>query len=235
MSYKAQIAPQGSAEHVSEILTSWNARFTIVLLVLITTAFFMNTRVARFQAPRRISSASLPTQLADWNGADVPLPKQAFPLLRGATLLQRAYFENGSVESEVYLYVAYYPNQRAGDRRHLPEGCLDGSGWSTVESGSTKISLAGQQSLTANRLLIAKQGVRQLVLYWFWARGRDVASEQWADAYLILDSLRFHRSDDALIRINTAIAPSEDVPTAERRLLAFTALAVPAVHNYFPR
>jgi EpsI family protein len=117
----------------------------------------------------------------------------------------------------------------------LPEDCLAGSGWSSLQSGTTTIRLQGQESFSANRSLIAEAGERELVLYWFWARGRGVANEQWADAYLVFDSLRFHRSDDALIRMNTMVSPREEISAADRRLLSFAAQAVPAMGNYFPR
>jgi EpsI family protein len=215
-------------------MTASTTRFTIVAVLLTGTALLMNTRVAKCIAPKRMSIGSFPWQLGNWNGIDVPVSTATLKVLHGATILERAYSGDTS-QPEVYLYVAYYPNQHAGIRRHLPEDCLAGTGWSALESGTTAVALEGQESFPANRFLIAKAGNRQLVLYWFWARGRGVASEPWADAYLIFDSLRFNRSDDALIRINTAISPSEEISVAERRLLSFARQAVPAMRNYFPR
>ena len=215
-------------------MTASTSKFTIVAVLLAGTALLMNSRVARCIAPKRMSVESLPFRLGDWNGMDIPVPPATLNVLHGATLLERAY-TNKNLGPDVYLYIAYYPNQHAGDRRHLPEDCLIGSGWSTLQSGTTTITLPGQQSFPANRFLIAKGGDRQLVLYWFWARGRGVASEQWADAYLIFDSLRFNRSDDALIRINTLVLPQEAMPAAEARLLSFAVQAVAAMGSYFPR
>jgi len=215
-------------------MTASTTRFTVVAVLLAGTALLMNTRVARCIAAKRTEVEFLPLQFGNWNGVDVPLPLATVKVLHGATILERAY-SNKSTEPAVYLYVAYYPNQHAGDRRHLPEDCLEGSGWSALESGTTTIALPGQESFPANRFLIAKAGDRQLVLYWFWARGRGVASERWADAYLVLDSLRFNRSDDALIRINTLVPPGEDFSTADRRLLSFATQAIPAMRTYFPR
>ncbi|MBV8051955.1 MAG: EpsI family protein [Acidobacteriaceae bacterium] len=216
-------------------MTSWNARFTIVLLVLAGTALFMNTRVAKCLAPKQISVASFPLQLGYWNGSEVVLDTAARRMLRGAILLQRVYHDTNTTEPGVDLYVAYYPNQHAGDRRHLPEECLAGSGWSAVESATVPLSAPGQQPFPVNRLVVERAGDRELVLYWFWARGRGAASEQWANAYLIFDSLRLNRSDDALIRINTPIASQEETSVAEQRLLSFATQAVPAMADYFPR
>jgi EpsI family protein len=215
-------------------MTSLTSRFGIVAVVLAGTSLFINTRVGRSIAPKQVSVESLPLHLGEWNGVDVPVPPATLNVLHGATILERAYFDQRS-DPEVYLYIAYYPNQHAGDRRHLPEDCLFGSGWSATESGATTVFLPGQKSFPANRFLIAKAGQRQLVLYWFWARGRGAASQSWADAYLVLDSLRLNRSDDALIRLNTLVLPKEEGSAAERRLLSFAAQVVPAMGNYFPR
>jgi EpsI family protein len=135
----------------------------------------------------------------------------------------------------VGLYLAYFPNQHAGIRHHLPENCLAGSGWSTVESGTTTLSLPGYAPFPANRYLITQGADRQLVLYWFWGRGRGVASEDWADFYLVFDALRLNRSDDALVRINTPLQPGEEPNAAQRRLLSFAEQVSPLVGNYIPR
>jgi len=54
-----------------------------------------------------------------------------------------------------------------------------------------------------NRYVVEKSGHRQLVLYWFQAHGRAVASEYSAKYYLIHDSIQLHRSDGSLVRLMT--------------------------------
>ena len=216
-------------------MSSGNARFTIVALMLTGTGLFLQTRSARDVGLTAVSLASMPLHLGDWSGIDIPSAPEALRMLRAAKVLQRAYHDGKIAGSEVDLYVAYYPNQRAGDRRHLPDDCLAGSGWSTVESGITTVSFEGRRPFPANRYLITKGADRQVVLFWFWARGRNVASEEWADAYLVFDALRFNRSDDALIRINTPISQREEPTLAERRLLTFAAELGPLMDNYLPR
>jgi len=87
----------------------------------------------------------------------------------------------------------------------------------------------------ANRYLIAKGGERQLVLYWYLAHDRAVASEYWAKFYLVADSIRMHRSDGSLIRVITPLLPSEATDTAQQRLLSFAGTVVPRLDRYVPR
>jgi EpsI family protein len=133
----------------------------------------------------------------------------------------------------VDLYVAYVPDQHALFR-HLPQVCLEGAGWSPVESGTTTLAFPGDVPFLANRYVIAKGDDRQLVVFWYSVRGRRVATQDWTNAYLALDSLRLSRTDNALIRMNTELQPGEKPEDAERRLLSFAGLVNPLLKNYIP-
>jgi EpsI family protein len=214
---------------------SWNARFAVVVLLLAGTGFFQHMRTRNIAAPPRAPLASFPLQLGEWVGTDIPIPSETLRTLDRGEFLLRDYQDQNTKGAGVDLYLAYFPNQRSGQRRHLPENCLEGSGWSTVESGTTTLSLPGYTPFPANRYLVTKGPDRQLVFFWFWGRGRGVASEDWADFYLVFDSLRSNRNDDALIRINTPLQPDEDPDAGQRRLLSFAEQVSPIVSSYVPR
>lgn len=97
------------------------------------------------------------------------------------------------------------------------------------------VSLPGHAPFAANRYIIAKGDERELVLYWFWAHDRAVASEYWAKFYLVEDSIRLHRSDGSLFRIVTSLQPGETEDAAEQRLLSFAGNVVPLINQYVPR
>jgi EpsI family protein len=179
------------------------------------------------------STVSLP--VVSWVGTDIPIPPETLKTLDRGEFLLRNHQDQNTKSPGVYLYLAYFPNQRAGPRAHSPENCLAGSGWSTVESGTTTLSLPGYTPFPANRYVITKGPDRQLVLFWFWGRGRGVASEDWADFYLVFDSLRLNRSDDALIRINTPLQAGEEPDAGQRRLLSLAEQVSPLVGSYIPR
>src|SRR5271165_1813028 len=65
-----------------------------------------------------------------------------------------------------------------------PKHCLPGAGWHPTESSRISISLPGIAPFEANRYVIAKGDERELVLYWYWAHDRALASEYWAKFYL---------------------------------------------------
>ena len=70
---------------------------------------------------------------------------------------------------------------------------------------------------------------------WFQAHGRMVASGYRAKYYLALDSIRSNRSDGALVRLMTPLAPKENVETAKQRLLQFASQVIPRLDQYIPR
>jgi len=133
------------------------------------------------------------------------------------------------------LYIAYFPSQRTGDTIHSPKNCLPGAGWAPVGNDRITLVVPGHAPFPANRYVIAKGGARQLVLYWYWAHDRGVASEYSAKFYLVKDSIRMNRSDGALVRIVTPVLPGETLDAAQQRLLPFASHVVPLLDDYIPR
>jgi EpsI family protein len=97
------------------------------------------------------------------------------------------------------------------------------------------LSMPGHQPFPVNRYVISRQGSRQIVLYWFWAHNRGVASEYWNKYYLVADSIRMNRSDGSLIRITSPIKPGETVEEAQQRISPFVNSVLPLLDDYIPR
>jgi EpsI family protein len=85
-----------------------------------------------------------------------------------------------------------------------------------------------------NRYVVSKAGERELVLYWFQAHGREVASEYSAKYYLIADSIRLHRSDGALVRLMTPMDKGESADAAQARIMQLGSQVLPLLDNSIP-
>ena len=133
----------------------------------------------------------------------------------------------------VNFYVAYYSSQRNGYSPHSPSVCIPGGGWLITNLAQITYDDRGT-AFSLDRLIIERNGVRQLVYYWFDERGRKLASEYWAKWYLLLDAITKNRTDGALIRLTTEIAPSETEGDADERLQSFMHVAVPRLAAYLP-
>ncbi len=210
-------------------------RFALAVALLATTAVFLHGRSRGEIIPKSEPLTSLPRQLGEWTGVDVPIPQDALDVLGPGHFLLRVYQNRALQQPYVDLFVAYFPSQRTGDTIHSPKHCLPGSGWLPVESSRLTLSLPGRARFPANRYVIAKGDDRQLVLYWYLAHDRVVASEYWAKFYLVADSMRLNRSDGSLVRVTTPLRAGETTDTAQRRLLSFAGNVVPVLNNYVPR
>ena len=174
-------------------------------------------------------------QLGPWTGTDLPLEKDVLDVLGPGEFLLRDYSLADKSSPPTNLYIAYFPSQRTGDTIHSPKHCLPGAGWIPEQSDVVTVSLPGHGPFPANRYVISRAGVRELVLYWYWAHDRGVASEYWAKYFLIKDSIQRHRSDGALVRIITPMYPGESADAAYQRILPFAGEIVPRLDDYIPR
>jgi EpsI family protein len=212
-----------------------NIRFAIAATVLIAAALLLHARSSDETLPPHLALEKFPSHLKEWEGTDLNIPQDALDVLGPGQFLLRDYQNESSAIPDVNLFVAFFPSQQAGDTIHSPKNCLPGSGWYPLESSRMTISLPGHEPFPVNRYVIAKGTDRQLVLYWYWAHGRGVASEYWAKFYLIGDSIRMRRSDGSLVRVTTAILPDETQEHAQVRLLSFAENIGPLLDQYIPR
>jgi EpsI family protein len=209
-------------------------RFAIAITLLGGTVLLLHARNSVEIIPAREPLSSFPQAIDGWTSTDIPISKDVLDILGPGDFLLRGY-RNGGSNADVDLFIAYFPSQRSGDTIHSPKHCLPGSGWTPIQSDRIAVALAGQAPFPANRYLIAKGEDRQLVLYWYWAHNRAVASEYSAKFYLIADSIRMRRSDGSMIRLTTGLAANESIDSAQQRLLALADDIVPLVKHYVPR
>ena len=96
------------------------------------------------------------------------------------------------------------------------------------------VTLVDGSTFEVNRVVIDRNGQRQLVYYWFEQRGRRIANEYWMKWYLMVDALVRNRSDGALVRVTTPVGAMESAGNADQRLIDFVRLAVPKLPAYIP-
>ncbi len=113
------------------------------------------------------------------------------------------------VQIPAWLYVGYYQSQRTGATYHSPQNCLPGAGWQFVESTYLPVTVGGSV-VTINQVVIQKGLDKQVILYWYHDRGRVIASEYWAKAYLLWDAATRNRTDGALVRISVPVVTTTD-------------------------
>ena len=182
--------------------------------------------------PEHPPLASFSTQLGGWQGKDATLPADVLDSLQLTDYLLTDYQhpELGTVN----LYIAYYDHQRVGSSTHSPSHCIPAGGWQVKESRVAEIPRENAPPLHVTRMLIAREGVRQLVYFWFNERGRNLTQTTYAKWYMLVDSIMMGRTDGALIRLVTSLAPNETEQQADARLAAFINVATPEISRTLP-
>jgi len=214
-------------------------RFGIAAVLMLATALVLQAHSRSEYFPPRASLASLPLQIDGWKGTDDALDQQTLDILGPGEFLMRDYYSTSQTQPLdqpwINLYIAYFPTQKAGDTIHSPNHCLPGAGWIPTSRELVRLTRPDGSSFPVNRYVVAKTGERQLVLYWFQAHGRAVASEYWAKYYLVSDSVRMNRSDGALVRLMTPMLDGESPDAAQARLMKLGSQVVPLLDSYIPR
>lgn len=212
---------------------NWSAQFVVVAILMLAAALVLQARSTPGIPPPHLPIGSFPSRIGNWTGMDEPLDPESLKVLGHGEFLYRDY-ANSTGRSLINLFIAYYPSQREGDSLHAPEHCIFGDGWIPIRKGVIQLS-GPSGSFPVNRFVVEKNGERGLVLYWFQAHARKVASVYQAKYYLIVDAIRLHRSDGALIRLWTPMDKGESADAAQARAMDLGNQILPQLdNNYIP-
>jgi len=209
-------------------------RFSLAAALLVACGVFLHVRSAGEDPRARMPLVNFPSRIQGWESRTIPIAADIRAVLGPGEFVERLYSRKDTI-APVDLFLAYFPSQRSGDTMHSPKNCLPGGGWVPISASHLLLTGPGEKSFVVNRYLIGKGLDRMLVLYWFEEQGRAVASEYWAKAYLVTDAIRENRTDGALIRVATPLAPGENLVSAEKRAVEFTEHILPLLPTYIPR
>jgi EpsI family protein len=212
--------------------SSWVRTLPIVAM-LVAAGLFLHSRSQPERLPPHDQLVTFPERVGDRQGRDVAISPNIRRVLGEGDFLMRVY-GRGPAEPYIDLFVAFFPSQRMGSTMHSPQNCLPGSGWTPVESARVELARPDGSRIKVNRYVISRGLDQMLVLYWYQAHGRVVASEYWAKFYLVADAIRMNRSDGALVRVMTPIAQDEKLASAEQRGIAFVQDVLPILGRYIP-
>lgn len=139
-------------------------------------------------------------------------------LLKADDTLTRDYVGPNHID----FFVAFFKSQRAGVTPHSPKMCLPANGFTEESSRIVSLSVPGEpKPIPVNRYIVSLGERRELVYYWFQTAHRVTADEYLSKLYLILDSLRYRRSDEALVRVIATDFNSHDDEAQEKDAIQF--------------
>lgn len=200
----------------------------VLTLVLALQAAVLYTTVSRAESVPIIAPLfEFPTAFGDWRMVrDVPIEPEVQDILKADDTLNRVYV-SASQRVEANLFIAFFKTQRTGQSPHSPKNCLPGSGWEPTKTGLVSIPVPGlAPPIVANRYVVSHGDQKAVVIYWYQSHQRIIASEYAAKFWLVADSIRYHRSDTALVKLVLPV-PNNDADAA-------TAIGVEMARAVFP-
>ncbi|PWU12271.1 MAG: EpsI family protein [Terriglobia bacterium] len=164
---------------------------------------------------------------------DIPIEPEVQEVLKADDTLNRLYARpGGGVETN--LFIAFFKTQRTGQSPHSPKNCLPGSGWEPIQTGLVTIPVADRsEPIVANRFVTAYGDEKDVTIYWYQSHSRIIASEYRAKFWLVADSIRYHRSDTALVRVIVPVV-NNDVSGATATGIDFVQSLFPALSKQLP-
>lgn len=211
-----------------------NAHFWSAALLMLGTAAGLQAHSHNEYLPPRVPLTAMPSQIDGWTGTDVPIDEETRKILGNGEFLLRDYADAGKTQ-EINLYIAYFPTQRSNDTPHSPNHCLPGAGWVPTSKGIIRLARPDGSSVLVNREVVTRGGERQLMLYWYQAHGRVVASDYRNKYYLVADAIRMNRSDGSMVRLMTPMFEGESAEAAQTRMMLLGSQVLPTLDNYIPR
>ncbi len=181
-------------------LNSRSSRVLSMVLIAQAAAFYGFSRSEKVPPHRPLEQFSLND--STWVlQQKVDIDRDTLEVLKADDLLSRVY-ANQTTGQLATLFVAYFETQRTGKAPHSPKNCLPGSGWVSTQSGTIDIAIPGEAApIRVNQYIVARGDNQSVVLYWYQARNRVIASEYSAKIYTVTDSIRYNRSDTSLVRV----------------------------------
>jgi EpsI family protein len=211
-----------------------NKTFRILTFVLLAQAslFYGFSRQENVPQHKPLDQFSIPSKT--WMvKQNLQLDKETLDVLQADDILSRVY-QDVNTGQFATLFVAFFQTQRTGKTPHSPKNCLPGTGWVPSESGFVQIPVNGEATpISVNRYVVARGQNQSVVLYWYQARDRVIASEYTAKIFTVTDAIRFNRSDTALVRVVTSVE-NGDIAKATSIAESFVQTFFEPLRHYLP-
>lgn len=212
-----------------------HTRLWLLTVLVLATAGYLRFLSDVEAVPLRGSLSDVPAQVGEWEQVrSETMSENILANVGVEDYLMRSYQRPGG--PPVSVYVGYYEQQSEKDTIHSPKHCLPGAGWRPVDNRVVAFDTPGLNGghTRAVRYVVQSGPNRQLVLYWYQSRGRNITNEYLAKVWLVVDSMFRKRNDGSLIRLMTPMAASESPEAAQERAVALGQAFLPEVGKLLP-
>lgn len=204
--------------------------WTVIVIMICGILLFQWASIPEASIPRK-SLDVFPEHVGPWSAIhSQQIGKGSMEVLQVDDYAFRTYRNPSGYQ--VGLYIGYYRKQKEGKLIHSPRQCLPGSGYQIVSHEVLPLSNEKYGQVPVNKNLMRKGKENELYIWWYQGRGRIYADEYLNRIYLVIDAILHHRSDGALVRVNTSV--NEDPAESQVVLQEFIEHLFPLLTDYIP-
>jgi EpsI family protein len=217
---------------MTKFLSTRSSRILTIVLLAQACLFYGFSR--RENVPPHKPLEQFTFEADNWNLVQtVDIDKEELDVLKADDLLSRIY-QNTQTGQGATLFVAYFETQRTGKAPHSPKNCLPGSGWVPSQAGTIDIAIQGEEKpIRVNKYVVSRGQNQSVVFYWYQSHNRVIASEYTAKIYTVTDSIRYNRSDTALVRVVVNVNDG-DTQRATNTAVSFVKSFFEPLKQYLP-
>ncbi|MBI4846013.1 MAG: EpsI family protein [Candidatus Omnitrophica bacterium] len=185
-------------------------RFIIIIFILLLALVFTVFLQTKFkEASKMKASMDLPSEINGYKAQDIKLDDKVYAILETDQVIMRRYEKQDA--APIIFYFVFSPNRaRASDP---PEVCLIGEGNMIQEKTTTGLIIASEGKdfkLRVNKLIVEKDGRKELVLYWYYA-GSEVTHDYFRhQAKLLFKNLLFQSPGCGMVRLYIPILGGDE-------------------------
>ena len=206
----------------------------LTVALLIQGGVFYALAMRAEKTPPMAPLSSFPVQVRGFRMLqEIPTAPEILNILKADDTLTREYVDPSG--TPLVFYIAFFNSQRYGQAPHSPKNCLPGEGWEPVDSSTMELPVQGWPTpIVINHFVVQHGDDQEVTLYWYQSHNRIIAHEFAAKFWLVVDSIRYNRSDSALVRV---IVPARegDVDGATKVGANFIQAMFPALLRQLPQ
>lgn len=202
------------------------------LLIVVGGTFGNFMRYTEVHPEQQVNFEIIPYQSDRFAGVEHRFAELDYELLKADTSTLRLYRTQSG--NDLWFFLAYFSSQKYGSQIHSPKHCLPGGGWQIQDLKPFEVNLLSGMNMIINRLVINRQGQKQLMFYWFETRSGIVRSEFSLKWDLMMNSMLLRPTDAAFVRLTINLKQGEDITSATNMVLDFLNDFYQAIDNSLP-
>ena len=199
--------------------------FVAIALLILLGGFGTYLRSHQTEPDRGPNFEQIPIETGRYFGTEHRFSESEYEVLQADTSTLRMYrAESGEV---YWLFIAYFSSQKYGSQIHSPKHCLPGGGYRILSIEPYNLEIEPGRTITVNRMLIADQRRRELMMYWFETRSGVLHNEFGLKLDLMKNAVTLLPTDAAICRVTMPLGQDGDIDQA-------TATATQFLRDFYP-